>query len=471
VNSLVFLPALEQARRVARRELSPVELLEAHLARIAQLNPRLNAFVHVDAEGARRQARLAEAAVQHGDATGALHGVPLSIKSSVDVAGLRCEAGSRLREDNVAASDAPLVARLRAAGAVILGVTNVPEMLMAYETDNLLYGRTANPWDLTRTAGGSSGGESAAIAAGLSAGGVGSDGGGSIRVPAHFTGICGLKPTPGRVPVAGHFPQSLGPYAHLGVVGPMARTVADVRAFFEVTAGPDPADVKAAPAPVRRYAEEELRRVRIGYFEDDGPGTATAETRAAVRAAAQALAGQGFHVQPFKPDMLAEALELWWVFFGLTTGVLLRSMLAGREAEVSPTLRKFLDCVWREPELTRDQLLHAWMQRDALRIRLQSQMQQFPVLFGPVCAVPAFPHGRGGWTERDVNCRDVMRYCQWFNLTGNPGAVVPVGRSPEGLPIGVQVVARPYEDELALAIAEQIERFTPGAGFHAPPLS
>ena len=166
-----------------------------------------------------------------------LHGVPISIKSSIDVAGHRCEAGSRLRAGYVASEDAPLVARLRAAGAVILGVTNAPEMLMAWETDNLLYGRTNNPWDLTRTAGGSSGGEAAAIAAGLSAGGVGSDGGGSIREPAHFCGICGLKPTPGRIPSTGHFPKAGGPFALLGVVGPMARTVADLQILFEVMAG------------------------------------------------------------------------------------------------------------------------------------------------------------------------------------------------------------------------------------------
>ncbi len=470
MNSLLFLPALELARRIARRELSPVEVAEAHLARIQQLHPLLNAFVHLDAGGARRQAQQAEQAVRRGQALGPLHGVPLSIKSSIDVAGLRCETGSRLRAGHVAPADAPLLARLRSAGAVILGVTNVPEMLMAYETDNLLYGRTSNPWDLTRTPGGSSGGESAAIAAGLSAGGVGSDAGGSIRVPAHFTGICGLKPTPGRVPATGHFPQSLGPYAHLGVVGPMARTVSDVRALFAVMAGPDVADVKAAPVPLRDYSDEELRRVPIGFFEDDGPGTVTPETRAAVRAAAQALAAQGFRVELFKPAGLDEALELWWVFFGLTTGALFRSMLAGRESDISPTLRKFLDLVWSEPELTRDQLLNSWMHRDAVRIRLQLQMREYPVLLCPVCAVPAFPHGRGGWTANDVNYLDVMRYGQWFNLTGNPGAVVPVGRSPEDLPIGVQVVARPFDDELALAIAEQIERFTPGAGFRSPPL-
>src|SRR6266446_4647354 len=243
----VLLSALEIAAQIRRKEVSPVEVALSHLERIERLNPKLNAFVDCQAEAVLSQARDAEKAISRGDGLGPLHGVPLSIKSAIDVAGHRCEAGTRLRAGHIAAQDAPLVARLRAAGAVILGVTNTPELLMAWETDNLLYGRTNNPWDLTRTAGGSSGGEAAAIAAGLSAGGVGSDGGGSIRVPAHFCGICGLKPTPGRIPSTGHFPVSAGPFALLGVVGPMARTVADLKVLFEVMQGPDVGDTFAAP--------------------------------------------------------------------------------------------------------------------------------------------------------------------------------------------------------------------------------
>src|SRR5580704_10579100 len=253
---LIFLSAGSMAEQIQRKKLSPVELLEAHLARIEKLNPRLNAFVQIDEDGARRQARQAEAALASGRSRGPLHGVPISIKSSIDVAGMRCEAGTKLRAGHIAEKDAPLVARLRQAGAIVLGVTNTPELLMAWETDNLLYGCTNNPWDLSRTPGGSSGGEAAAIASGCSAGGVGSDGGGSIRVPAHFCGICGLKPTPGRIPSTGHFPKSGGPFALIGVVGPMARTIEDVRILFEVMAGWDDGDVRdgdpcSAPVEVR----------------------------------------------------------------------------------------------------------------------------------------------------------------------------------------------------------------------------
>ena len=222
MSNLTFLPAVVMVEQIRTKRISPVELLEAHLAQIERLNPKLNAFVQLDADRARRAARDAEIAIMQEKQTGPLHGVPISIKSSLEVAGLRCEAGTRLRAGFVARQDAPLVTRLKNAGAILLGTTNTPELLMAWETDNLLYGRTNNPWDLARTPGGSSGGEAAAIAAGMSAGGMGSDGGGSIRVPAHFCGICGLKPTPGRIPATGHYPTSAGPFAMLGVVGPLA---------------------------------------------------------------------------------------------------------------------------------------------------------------------------------------------------------------------------------------------------------
>src|SRR6201988_788 len=204
-----------------QKKLSPVELVSAHLDRIQQLQPKLNAFVHLDAESALARARNMEAALARGEALLPLGGIPLTVKSCLDVAGWPCPAGSLLRKDYVPTSDATLVARLESAGAILLGNTNTPEFLMAYETDNRLTGKTSNPWNLQYSAGGSSGGESAAIASGCSMAGVGSDGGGSIRAPAHFCGICGLKPTPGRIPSAGHFPPGAGATNWLGALGPM----------------------------------------------------------------------------------------------------------------------------------------------------------------------------------------------------------------------------------------------------------
>ena len=428
--------------------------------KIEKLNPKLNAFVHVDAERVRREARDAEKAVMSGKTLGALHGVPISLKSSLEVAGLRCESGTRLRAGFVGKQDAPLVRRLRDAGAIILGVTNTPEMLMAWETDNLLYGRTNSPWDLERTPGGSSGGEAAAIAAGMSAGGVGSDGGGSIRVPAHFSGICGLKPTPGRIPSTGHFPASGGPFALIGVVGPMARTVGDLKALFEVMQGSDDGDTCAAPVPLRWPREDEVKKLRVGYFEDDGRTPVTRETRAAVRSAAEALKGAGFQVDPFRPEGLEEARVLWKKFFVGAGGMLIRPMFKGREHDLSPTLRQFLEWSAAEPALTAENLLDAWIRRDIARANFLAQMRKYPILLCPAAAIPAFRHGERSWAieGKKVDYLDAWSYTEWFNLLGNPAAVVPVSHSAEGLPIGVQIVGRPWEEEQVLAVASALER-------------
>ncbi len=467
MDSLTYRSAVEMARMIRDKKISPVELVQAHLDRIERLNPQLNAFVSVDSARALDAARKAEAAVMQGAALGPLHGVPVTIKSSIDVAGLRCETGSKLRAGHIAEADAPLVSRLKAAGAIVLGNTNVPEMLMAFETDNLLYGRTNSPWDLECTPGGSSGGEAAAIAAGCSAGGVGSDGAGSVRVPAHFSGICGLKPTPGRIPATGHYPPSLGPFALLGVVGPLARTVADLQLLFEAIAGPDKGDACAAPVPLRRLSDAEVRKIRIGYFEDDGRTPVTPETRAAVRTAAEALKQQGFEVEPFRPEGLERARQLLWLFFGFGARMLLGKEFEGRASNQIPALMQY---ALQAPLLTAEELLNAWMERDQLVIGLAEQMEKFPVLLCPVCAVPAFRHGERAWTinGQSISYLDAMSYTPWFNLLGNPGVVVPVGRSPEGLPIGVQVVGRPYEEEVVLAVAAQIEQA--GGGWQAPPL-
>jgi Asp-tRNA(Asn)/Glu-tRNA(Gln) amidotransferase A subunit family amidase len=459
MSELNFLSAVSMAEQIRQKKLSPVELVDAHLARIETLNPKLNALVQVDAEGARRQARAAEDAVARHENVGPLHGVPISIKSSIEVKGLRCEAGTRLRTGLVAKNDAPLVSRLRQAGAIILGNTNTPELLMAWETDNLLYGRTNNPWDLSRTPGGSSGGEAAAIAAGLSAGGVGSDGGGSIRVPAHFSGICGLKPTPGRIPVTGHFPTSAGPFALLGVVGPMARTVADLKVLFEVMQGPDDGDPSAAPVPMRWPQTGDVKKLRIGYFEDDGRTPVTPETRAAVQAAANALKRAGFEVEPFRLDGLEQARQLWWQFFGIAGGMLLGPLIQGREADLSPILKEFSSWVAAEPSHTAQTLLDTWIMRDVVRMQVFSQMRDFPILLCPVASVPAFRHGERSWNidGQSVKYLDAWSCTEWFNLLGTPAATIPFGRSKEGLPIGVQIVARPWEEELVLAVAAELE--------------
>ncbi|MGA7398409.1 MAG: amidase [Candidatus Sulfotelmatobacter sp.] len=460
MNDVTFLSALSMAELIQKKKISPLELVNAHLAQIERLQPKLNAFVQVDAERARHSAQDADSAVMNHVPLGPLHGVPLSIKSSFFVEGLRCEAGTRLRVGFLAQQDAPLVARLKNAGAIILGTTNTPELLMAWETDNLLYGRTNNPWDLDRTPGGSSGGEAAAIAAGMSAGGAGSDGGGSIRLPAHFTGICGLKPTPGRIPATGHFPVSAGPFASIGVVGPMARTVADLKILFEIMQGADVGDTNAAPVPLRGLSEAESKKLRIGYFEDDGRTPVTAETRTAVRTAAEALRSSGFQVDPFQPEGLEEARQLWWKYFVVAGGMLLRPMFKDRESDLSPILKQFLEWSAAQPAHTGRTLLDAWIRRDALRAQFLAQMERYPILLCPVAAIPAFRHGERSWLieNKTVSYLDAWSYTEFFNLLGNPAVVVPVGQSSEGLPIGVQIVGRPWEEEQALSVAAAVEK-------------
>lgn len=463
MNELVLEPAVRQLELLRRREISVVQLVEAHIEQIKHLNPKLNAFADFDSERVRAQARAMDAA----DVRGALHGLPVTVKSSIAAAGYKCEIGSLLHEGDVPREDAVVVARLRAAGALILGTTNCPEFLMAYETANLLHGETRNPWDLERTPGGSSGGESAAIAAGMSAAGLGSDSGGSVRVPAHFTGICSFKPTPGRIPGRGHLPPCVGPFATLGAIGPMARTMGDVELMFRTLSGQDDADPASPPVELRELSLAELRGHRIGVFEDDGLTPVTRETRAAVNAAAQALREAGFRVEAFRPRRLEQLRKLWSTFFVQCGAMFYEPEIRGRRQKLSPIFREFLGIAEKAGPLSSTNLLNAWAEMDLLRSKTLEEMREYPVLLCPVASVPAWKHGERAWSigGETVDYLDAVRYTQWFNTLGAPAAVIPVGRSDEGLPIGVQVAARPFEDEVALAVAGIVDR---AFGFRAP---
>lgn len=460
--NVTLLPAVAQLKLLEQHKISPLELAEEHIAQIERLNPLLNAIVDFDAEEMREEARKAS--------SGKLHGLPLTIKSSISVKGRRSEIGSLLRKGSISDDDAEAVARLRKVGAVLAGTTNCPEFLMAYETDNLVYGRTSNPWDLNHSAGGSSGGEAAAIAAGLSAGGLGSDSGGSVRTPAHFCGICSLKPTPGRVPGRGHNPPCIGPFSILGAVGPMARTIADVDLLFRLLSAQDPIDPVSAPVSRHSVSLDEAKSIPIGWFEDDGIVPVTAETRRAVQNAARALERQGFTVRPYRPASLEAARALWWTFFMQCGAMFYAPAILGYEKELSPIFSEFLELGRSKPPLTAESLLEAWAECDVVRQKLLLEMRDTPLLLTPACAVPAFRHREREWVidNKVVHYLDAMRYTQWFNLLAAPAAVVPVGTSEEGLPIGVQVAGRPYEDELVLAVAAAIEG---EFGYRAPPLA
>jgi Asp-tRNA(Asn)/Glu-tRNA(Gln) amidotransferase A subunit family amidase len=460
--SVTLRPATEQLALLRQRTITPLELAEEHIRQIQRLNPSLNAFADFDAQRIRSHAKRPR--------PGPLSGLPVTVKSSISVAGYRCETGSRLNRGLIPDQNAVLVDRLVESGALILGTTNCPEFLMAYETENLFPGSTRNPWNLEHTAGGSSGGEAAAIAAGLSAAGLGSDSGGSVREPAHFTGICALKPTAGRFPSAGHLPPCLGPFSFMGSIGPMARTAGDLQLLFATLSGQDCTDPNSAPVAHRPISRKEARRIPIGWFEDDGSVPVTRETREAVQQAAQALERQGFNVKPFRPKSLEAARKLWWIFFMQCGAMLYAPTIRGREQELSPTFRDFLELARTAPPLTADSLLDAWVESDKVRARLLEEMRPFPILLCPACSVPAFKPFERSWTVdgQTVGYLDAMRYTQWFNLLGGPAAVVPVSRSVEGLPIGVQIAGRPYADELVLEVAAAVES---DFGYQPPPLA
>jgi amidase len=453
---------------VRERRISPVELVEAHLRQIEQVNPRLNAFVRILAEEALAEARAREAEIMRGEPGGLLHGIPVTAKDSFDVAGLPTLAGSRFRFGHRAAADSTAVARLRAEGAILLGKTNTPEYLTTYETDNLVTGRTSNPWNLDRTAGGSSGGESAAIASLCSPGGIGSDGGGSIRVPAHFTGIAGLKPTPGRVSAAGHCPAIAHPGGLLGVGGPMARSAQDLRLLFSAVAGYDNQDPFSAPVPLRSPSDQDIR---VGVMEQWYDVPVDPEIRAAVRDAAASLASIGLPADEFRPGGMERVPSVWWFFFGTVNAPPLRKMIEGRPDDASPTLHEFLADAAQDPDPSGEKVMQMLAARDRLRCAFLRQMEEFPVLLLPPCGITAFPHRARRYPvdEREIGLFQAMMPATFVNLFGLPGLVIPWTRSSDGLPIGIQLVGRPYDEELLLEIAIRLEEAR--GVYPAPPLA
>jgi len=437
---------------VRDRALSPVELVKAHLQQIEARNAAVNAFVTVLADQALEEARAREAALARGEPAGLLDGIPVTIKDSFDVAGLPTRAGSRLRMGPAAREDAAAVARLRSEGAIVLGKTNTPEMLASYETDNFITGRTSNPWDLERTPGGSSGGEAAAIAACFSPGGIGSDGGGSIRLPAHFCGIAGLKPTLGRIPATGHFPSLNHPVGLVTVAGPMARSAQDLRLLFSALVGYDPADPFSTPVPLRPPAVEGLR---IGVWEQFYSVPVDEEIRAAVRQAAAILRQCGFPVDEFAPRGLERAPNVWAFLFSEWPAAATRKLIEGRESEAHWTLLETLST----KQTTSEQVLANLAARDALRASLLRQMESVQVLLMPAAGIAAFRHGERKWDVggKQIGIFQALMPVVLANVLGLPAVTVPMALSREGLPIGVQLVGRPYQDELLLELAVRLE--------------
>ena len=446
MNTLIAQSLETIAELIRKRKVSPVEVAEAHLERISRLNPALNAIVTLSPDVMER-ARDAEAALMRGETIFALHGIPLTIKDTIDTAGLRTTSGSVIRTDHVPQYDAPAVARLKAAGAIILGKTNPAEMAMDYTADNPVFGRTNHPRNPKLTPGGSSGGEAVAIATHMSPGGLGSDLAGSVRIPAHFCGICGLKPTTGRVPGEGQFPPSSGPYSLGAVIGPMARRVRDLRLLLSVLSK-------------EHHQSENLSGLRVAWYTDDGVAPVTEETARAVAAAARVLSEAGLIVEEERPPHVERGNELWLKLFSRASVVQLCKVYAGREREGGSFVSWRLATADDHPAPTLDEYIANWMERDRLREELLGWMKTTPLVVAPVGATPAYPHDTvkitiGGTT---IGTFKAFSYAQSFNVFDLPVATVPAGKSKEGLPIGVQIVGRPFAEDMVLDAAEIVQQ-------------
>ena len=453
---------------IRARKLSPVELVDAHLNQIETRNGSVNAFIRILGEQARAQACEAEKQMRAGGPVlPPLHGIPVSIKDSFNVAGLPTTCGSRFFANQRPAQDATAVALLKRAGAIPIGKTNCPEFLSNYESDNYVAGRTNNPWDLDRTPGGSSGGEAAAIAAFFSAGGIGTDGGGSIRVPAHFTGIAGLKPTPGRISGAGHVPEFNHPTGLLGVAGPMARNATDLRLLFQVLAGYDPADPFSTPVPIR---DPDLAKIKIGLMPQFYRVPVEAEVARAIEKAAAWLAQLRFPVEVWQPRGLEAAPNLWWFFFGQLPARATAKLIAGRESDAHWTGTEFLQQALDEPEPPAQKILENLAARDSMRATLLEEMEHYPVILMPACGVAAFRHRdrRFKTPTKTIGLFEAMMPATPINLLGLPAVEIPIDVDERGLPIGVQLVGRPYEEELLLELAIRVEEAR--GPFPAPPI-
>lgn len=465
-DPIYYSSATAIARAIRAREITSEEVTSAFLERIVHVNPRIHAVVQLQAEKALDLAKEADRKLSRGEYLGPLHGVAMTVKDSLDTAGIISTAGTTGRAHFVPQDDAAVVARLKASGAIVLGKSNTPELTLHGHTENLVYPRTNNPYDIDRSPMGSSGGAAAIVAAGGSAFDVGSDTGGSIRIPAHACGVCGLKPTAGRVSRSGHilnwetFEQSLT------TLGPLTRRVEDLVTILSIIAGSDGVDPFAQDIPIGNPDDTRIDALRFAFYTDNGvepPLPAIAET---VESVARKIASTGASVEESRPDATDQILDLFWGIIGGDGGYGVNRILAeSGTTEVAPYM------AWSQRNA--EQYETASMSNKAFAEtfmhwhRFRSDMTRFfvdyDIILCPVAAIPAPTH------EVDIDALEakMLSYTAVYNVTGWPVAVLRVGTSDDGLPIGIQIVGKPWQEAKVLAIAKFIEgEFT---GF-VPPL-
>lgn len=455
------------ARAIRNKKLSSVEATKAHLARIAERNPALRALIVVDEKGALARARAADRALAKGDLWGPLHGVPMTIKEAFDVAGWKTTSSFAPLKDNVAAQDATAVARLRAAGAVFLGKTNVPELCMDVQSNSPLFGEAANPWDHARTPGGSTGGGAAAVAARLTPLELGSDIGGSVRIPSHFCGLYGLKTSEWRIPATGHVPDLPGHprvTRYMGTFGFLARSVADLRLGLQVCAGPDGIDTEVPPVPLAPVRPRPLNEYRIAFTSSFPFVAPTRATSDAIQSLAKILRNAGVKTKEgFASIDYAGVWSGWAELIAYMSRTLqpleARQKYFAYVDSEDPSRR----ATGRAAKLDMGEFAKVLSLRDQTIQAVDAFMEGYDAWITPVAPIPAFVRQRSGGTlaidqRQHYYWQTATCYSFLANFTGQPSVVVPVGFSDEGMPIGVQIVGRRWGEMEILALAEAIEK-------------
>lgn len=463
-NELIYSDATKLAELIRTGEVSPVEIMKAHLGRIEAVNPKLNAIVTV-AEDALAAARRAEAAVQRGDELGPLHGVPFTVKDSIDTANVPTQRGTPIFKGRTPATDATAVGRFKNAGGILLAKTNLPEFSYGIESDNLLSGRTDNPWNLEFTPGGSSGGESAAIAAGMSPIGLGTDLAISVRGPAAHTGIVSLKATHGRVPMTGIWPREPRRLWH---VGPMARSIRDLSLAFAQLAGPDGLDgYSSASVALDRGVLNTDRPLRIGWLVEPGFGPIDPETAATVEAAANALSGSGHSVEHVRIPALERdfALDVFTRLHVLEMKPGFVKTTAGRDEKEIGAMARFMLGL---PDTPAEEYIDAVQAAERLKDGYAEYFLQYDALLTPVLPTPSFQHGQQELSinGQTVSVLNIMSATSPLNVTGLPGVSMRFGTSQQGMPIGVQIVGNWNAEATILHVAGLLETLSPTRGLH-----
>lgn len=453
MNDIIFSSVCNIARLIKDREVSAVEVTKLHLDRIDKVNPTLNAVITRCDDIALEQAAIADKYLAEGRRAGPLHGVPVTIKDAFDTAGVRSTSGTKGRADYIPAKNATVVQRILSAGAILIGKTNIPDLTLFYDTDNLLFGRTNNPYDLNCSPGGSSGGAAAIVAAGGSSFELGSDTGGSIRLPAHFCGVAGIKPTTGRVPKTGLIPPCGTPVDAMSHVGPITRFVDDLALLLPIIAGVDWQDSSVVPMPFKEYKEIKLENLKMAYYTDNRIVPASPEVAGVVRDCALLLADRQAKVSESCPTGIEKTRDIFRRIFGIDGGAWVRRIIEMvGSTEIYPFL-KWTDKRDDVPEASAGDftfLLHEW---ELFRRDMLGFMQNYDVIISPVHVYTAMPHKELLSPENSP----AFSYAQTSNLTGWPAVVVRAGTSTQGLPIGVEVVAQPWREDVAIAVAKCIE--------------